>query len=538
MIPDMTRAITRTSYRVLVAEDEPRILLNIAKKIPIADPGFTVAGTAENGEEALRLARELAPDLVLTDIVMPMMDGLALIGALRVHNPTLPIAIISGYAEFEYARKAIDLGVEDYLLKPVKVEALRGLLKKVRTRLEGSRRGEENFALHAAVERGAGLPAHMGFPQRCVMLLLSIGNLLETSDTMPPEMRELCERCWRSLDGDPAIVERQRIARHWLVELGAPNQKLLVLSCGDPSGEWIRDCADRVLRALRSAARPWAASAAISGSSRPLASAYETAQSLRSALEEGQVPGRSKLFTVAGGGQVPSPQIPLSPSAESRLRVLKRDGAREHLLAAVLSLVQGWVTAEYPQKILEKGLDQLVSLFEQPGAPDAAAAEARLRLHATLVAARDPAILPEALSAVFDTAVLRTALRLDARGIAEAVEEHLSRGYMEPLSLEQLSRSLGFDLSHVTRIFKRFKGESPMQYLTRLRLQRARELLEQTPEIDVKTIGSMVGYTDAHYFARIFKKVAGLSPSEYRCRAAGSASTSVPARPPGTPLNP
>ncbi len=519
MIQDMARAASHAGFRVLVAEDEPRILLNIAKKIPVADPGFIVAGTAENGEEALRLARELSPDVVLTDVVMPMMDGLELIGALRVHNPTLPIAIISGYAEFEYARKAIDLGVEDYLLKPVKVEALRSLFRKVRARREGLRKGEETIALHAAVERGAGLPVHLGFPGRCVMLLLSIGNLLDPSDTVPAEMRALCERCWRALDDDPSLGERQRIARHWLVELGLPNQRLLVLSCGDASEVWIRDCADRVVRTLHPLARPWGVSAAVFCSPRPLAAAYEAAQRLRAALADGLSPGRSKVIAAVEDEPCHAHQLPLSSPAEARLAALKRDGAREHLRAAVESLLQEWVAGGCSQKIIEKGLDQLVSLFERSGAPDPSAAEARSRLHAALIAAQDPSLLARELATVFDAAVLRHALPLDARGIAEAVEENLARNYTQPLSLEQISRGLGFDLSHVTRVFKKQRGEAPMQYLTRLRLQRAQELLEKSPGIDVKTIGTMVGYCDAHYFARIFKKVTGLSPSEYRCNA-------------------
>jgi two-component system, response regulator YesN len=510
----------RTGFRVLVAEDEPRILSNIVKKIPLADPGFSVVATAENGEEALRLTRALSPDLLLTDIVMPMMDGLELARALRARDPTLPIAIISGYAEFEYARTAIDLGVEHYLLKPVKVDALRAMLSKVRAHLEGARREEELRALRDALGRGTGPAPTAALPRACVFLLACIGGLMDPADAAPQEMLRCCDDCWRALDADPALTERGRIERHWLVELGIPNQRLLVVSCGTPSREWIRDCAERIFNAISPIAGSWPVTLVLHPAPRALDDAYEAAQELRTALSARLAPGRSRVMTLADVDAERPAQNPLDAPEEARLRALKHKGDRARLLSAVTGCFEEWVRRELPQKAIERGCDQLVSLFECDGVSDPVTREARRGLHAALLAAREHARVPSALAAAFDAALLGHGFSLDARGIVGEVEERIARDYAQPLGIQEMSRDLGFDVSYVTRIFKKITGETPLHRLTRVRLQKAMQLLSESACIDVGTVGAMVGYPDAHYFARIFRKSTGMSPSAYRARAA------------------
>jgi len=115
----------------VVAEDEPMIRDNLARRIPAAHGGFVVAGTAHNGVAALELVEELSPDLVVTDIRMPVMDGLALIARCRHNHPQVSAIIVSGYGDFHYARTALRYGVQDYLLKPVENADLSAALSRV-----------------------------------------------------------------------------------------------------------------------------------------------------------------------------------------------------------------------------------------------------------------------------------------------------------------------------------------------------------------------------------------------------------------------
>jgi two-component system, response regulator YesN len=120
----------------IVAEDEERMREYLARKTCELDPSFECAGTAADGEEAVELAERCLPDFLITDIRMPVLGGLELVERLRRTNPDLRILIVSGYSEFEFAKRAIELGVDDYILKPIDVLALQQSLRRIRIRLE------------------------------------------------------------------------------------------------------------------------------------------------------------------------------------------------------------------------------------------------------------------------------------------------------------------------------------------------------------------------------------------------------------------
>ena len=123
-------------YRIILVDDEEEVRKSIIRKIDWTAVGFAVVGDAENGEDALEKIENLEPDVVLTDIRMPYMDGLTLAERIRQKYPSMKIVIFSGYDDFEYAKQAIKLNVTEYILKPVNVEELTAILKRIKTNLD------------------------------------------------------------------------------------------------------------------------------------------------------------------------------------------------------------------------------------------------------------------------------------------------------------------------------------------------------------------------------------------------------------------
>ena len=123
-------------YRVLLVDDEQIILDGLSRAVAWDKAGCAVAGTASNGEEGLRLVRELKPDILLTDIRMPNMDGLSMIAALRSEFPRLQITVLTAFRDFEYAQTALNLGVCRYLLKPSKMDELYEAIRVMTERLD------------------------------------------------------------------------------------------------------------------------------------------------------------------------------------------------------------------------------------------------------------------------------------------------------------------------------------------------------------------------------------------------------------------
>jgi two-component system response regulator YesN len=118
-------------YTVLLVDDEPLVRSAIKEKIQWNQLGFELAGTCEDGKQAVDFIEHRPVDLVLTDINMPFMDGLELSRYLHMEYPDTAIVIFSGFSEFEYARNAIQYGVMEYILKPVTARELTEVLEKV-----------------------------------------------------------------------------------------------------------------------------------------------------------------------------------------------------------------------------------------------------------------------------------------------------------------------------------------------------------------------------------------------------------------------
>ena len=123
-------------YTVIIAEDEELLLHSLAKKIENLEVNFEVIGKAQTGAQAYELVKKLSPDLVITDIRMPEMDGISLLQKIREKNPIIDFIITSGYSDFKYAKSAIHLQVTEYLLKPIDPDELMAALLRLKNKYE------------------------------------------------------------------------------------------------------------------------------------------------------------------------------------------------------------------------------------------------------------------------------------------------------------------------------------------------------------------------------------------------------------------
>jgi two-component system response regulator YesN len=123
-------------YKLILVDDEEEVRKGIVKKIDWGQYGFEIIGEAENGIEALEIAEKVVPDVVVTDIKMPFMDGLTLSKKLREKFPTTKIIILTGFDEFEYAQKAINLDIVEYILKPISSKEMIDMLVRVKAKID------------------------------------------------------------------------------------------------------------------------------------------------------------------------------------------------------------------------------------------------------------------------------------------------------------------------------------------------------------------------------------------------------------------
>lgn len=145
-------------YKLLIVDDESLTRLYMQQNIPSLDEKWVVAGEASDGVEALEFLSQSKVDLVITDIKMPLMDGLELCSRIHQDYPGQEVVILSGYDEFSYAQQAIRYGVDDYLLKPVIEEELLAALRKISSRIENEKNSRQSS--EAVLSEHNTLPQH------------------------------------------------------------------------------------------------------------------------------------------------------------------------------------------------------------------------------------------------------------------------------------------------------------------------------------------------------------------------------------------
>ncbi len=298
-------------YKCIVVEDEAIIRRNLCNRIDANIPNFEVIASCRNGQDALDFINKntAIPDLVLTDIEMPVMDGISLVRELYYHFPKVKIIIVSAYNNFSYAQQAIRYGVCDYLLKPVSDDSLYESMLNIRLQLD-----ENN----------------------------------QTSPGMLSQTRNF------------------------------PEEKLHV-----------------------------------------------------DAFPDATLPGDT----------LPVDTLPASTLCETTL--------------------------------------------------------------------------PKTAPLNVDAAAISQA-NASPQDICKLIQNYIKEHYKEDISLSDLSSLFHFSEAYIRKVFKNVNGLTPSQYLTQLRITKAKKILLSNPDINVGMVGEAVGYYDPYYFSRVFQKSTGFYPSEYR----------------------
>ena len=504
------------AYEVLVVEDEKLIRDNMVEKIELCDPSFTVVAAVSNGAEALDILQSRSVDVVFTDVRMPVMDGLALAREVRSRYPLVRVVIVSGYADFAYAQQAIQAGVEEYLLKPVKVDLLAEALSRLKARL-----GETGSRSHYETVRQAisGNPKDTAATSQQVygVFLLNIGNLC--SAIASTTTRHAFDALWQRFDlaalqtgypGSMLVDAPQPNARYlvWLVaETGAR-----VLAVPVTAGQALFD-------RLRSSA-PGISVNLVCGSAQGLAALSALAPALNLTLAQSLVMDESKILDVNEPALQP-PAAVLEASTYGRLTALIREEQVKPLKVEVQRLVESALALKRSQLWMQDFVRQLIRLFQRHAtiASEAEIYHAEYELF-------DRMALPGSSFTLFDQVwnVLQGLLRDTSRDLGpgkeliEGIQGYITAHFSTDITLEEIARRFNFTPAYLIRIFKKQVGITPIQYLIDLRMAEARRLMLANRDLDIKEIGEIVGYPDPHYFSRIFKNTQGMSPTEYRSR--------------------
>ncbi|PNQ82761.1 response regulator transcription factor [Paenibacillus sp. F4] len=512
--------------KVVIVDDEPKLRQGLQTLIPWESLGFIVTATAANGKEALEVIEEKAPDVVIVDIRMPVMDGLQLIERLTSDGHHLHFMILSGYADFEYAKQAIKYGVVGYLLKPVDVAEMSANLKRIRERIEEERlQGEwrereiinRDFCLHSLLvpqERTEDPAKLRSKAKEADLLWTSYEVVVVYPRVSEVDRADVVNRL--SIELKPKI-EGQMMG---LVTVIPPYTVLLL---NEPLHG--RKRRESLYNEIRNAAGNVRFVAATGGG-------VSVPEDICKSFFKAQKAVKQSFFSEKNRLLGPYPFF--SPALDSpRLSADKAEETMEEFIFRLYySLEVGNQTAILPL------LNEAAAFFLQQGQDEKSIKESFFFMSNAVIhkltagfciELKETEEVSRFLNGIYQHDHLHDLLEETYRFLLALAKDSEPRGkeqefkkmidfihshYTDNLKLETLAGLLNYSTAYLGQLFKNKTGEYFNTYLDRVRIHKAKELLDQG--MKVYEVAESVGYTSVNYFYSKFKRYEGCSPSEYR----------------------
>lgn len=535
--------ITMGLYRMMLVDDEEEVRKAMIRKMDWEALGFTVVGDAENGEDALEKLEQLEPDVVMTDIRMPYMDGLTLISRIRESYPFVKILIFSGFDDFEYAKQAIKLNVTEYILKPVNGEELAEILMRVRANLDEEIRQRRNISILQDNYLGS-LP---------ILRELFLNDLVRrTADlsSAPQKLREygidildackwiVAVICMEQIERTEGLALSQHqelipISVRGLVEDHVkPHYRFVVFNSADGitmiAAMDRKDSETGLVNLLNDICKESRRLLEVSitigvgcacDALREIGRSYQTAVD---ALGYRAIVGSGRTICINDVEPVSRGKLQLDAKGEEELTAAVKFGSP----ALIGDVLREFSARMDDAKVHENQYEVymlmivncLIRLMQQHdlNMGEMFASEERYADVMRGVCKRETfaeELIPVACR--MNEALNRERDNTTKRVILDA-KAYIQENYADSeLSVDMLCRHLHISPAYFSTVFKRETGQTYVNYLTEVRLQKAVELLEQTDDKTYK-IAEKVGYQEQNYFSYVFKKKFGISPTKYR----------------------
>ena len=538
--------------KIFLAEDEVIVRETIKRMIPWENLGFELVGEAADGEMALPLLIRQQPDLLITDIKMPFMDGLTLARLAKKEVPGLKVVILSGYDDFNYAKQAINIGVEDYLLKPITKNALIERLTEIRSRYEDEKTQREYYEKFHREMQAYEKNSSRDFFEALVSGSLDMMELYKRAEKLGLDIvaesyniliftmncnedfsgqregyssweAESLEMLEKFFTGHPfAMLFRSNVFSYGVLIKGEKNrirentricveEIRKIFDRKKDNKEWFVAVGESVERLSQIQKSYHSASRAFS--QRYLYDGKVLCYEEMLAMEKKDVTNDDSEYLQKVDVNALNPTI-LQKFLSNGLLEETENFVQDYFYAIGQEPMESVVFRSYV--ILNVRFSVLSFLKElgcdtktlEPEDTEKILAESGRNMESTIAYAEklvSQAIqLRDRNSGNKNRSILKTAV--------DFIDQH----YMEEdMSLNKAANAANVSANHFSALFSQNMGQTFIEYLTSLRMDKAKEYLRCTGMRSSEIAGE-VGYKDAHYFSYLFKKTQGMTPSDYR----------------------
>ncbi|MCZ8518952.1 MULTISPECIES: helix-turn-helix domain-containing protein [Paenibacillus] len=536
-------------YSLLLVDDEDEVREGIMEKTDWAACGFRLLGAYDNGRDAAEALEWLRPDVLITDICMPFMDGLELSRYAAEQCRDTKIVIITGYEEFDYAKEAIKLKVNEYLLKPINSREFMEFLGRLKTELDEQRAARENLSV-----------IRQQLNQSLPLLKERFLERLSTSVLKKEEMSRKLDYFQLPLPG-PAFLSMAADIDSWqtaqpagAVDAAGSDIELLhfavfnifqeifekesggavfrtrddrigVLLCGTP--EEVGPLAQALASHTAYSVEKYLKLTLSIGIGRACSAPAQIPQSFReacSALEYRLLLGSNRILCISDVEQGTSIHSMEYLEWEKKLLSALKMGKGNQVSSVLSAWLEEWRSAGLPVEkcysMLYKFLVALMNWVAETGCEEAEVFGGDPFKEMRAVRTLDQ--LKLWLEGLCHRVVcyLGEKRSIETQSQMRLAEAYIKEHYVdENLALQHVCDHIYMSTSYFSVCFKQHTGLTFVEYLTRLRIDKAKELLAATG-LKAYDIASRVGYPDPQYFSVIFKRHTGRTPKEFRSRAA------------------
>ena len=538
--------------KIFLAEDEVIVRETIKRMIPWENLGFELVGEAADGEMALPLLLRQKPDLLITDIKMPFMDGLTLAKVAKKEIPGLKVVILSGYDDFNYAKQAINIGVEDYLLKPITKNALIERLTEIRSRYEHEKTQKEYYEKFHREMQAYEKNSSRDFFEALVSGSMDMMEIYRRSEKLGLDIVAeaynvliFTMNCEEDFSGQrEGYSEWAAESLELLEEFFSENTSAMLFRCNifsygvlikgqkETIGENTRSCVSEIQRILdrKEQKRQWfvAAGEPVERLSQIQKSYYSASRAFSqrylydenilyydemASMEKKNVTEDDSTYLQKVDVNALNPAI-LQKFLSNGLLEETENFVKDYFYAIgqepLESLVfRNYVTLNVRFSVMsflkEIGCD--TRTLEQEDTEDVLSESSKSLENAIAYAEK---IISQAIALRDQNSGNKN------RSILKTAVDFIDSHYMEEdMSLNKAANAANVSANHFSALFSQNMGQTFIEYLTNLRMNKAKEYLRCT-SMRSSEIAGEIGYKDAHYFSYLFKKTQGMTPSDYR----------------------
>ena len=524
-------------FRILIVDDEYNVREGLKCLINWEENGFSITDEAQNGKAALECIKHERPNLVITDVRMPVMDGIELLTHIRTHYPGIRVIILSGYSDFSYAKSAIKGGADDYLLKPVDEDELVSLLGRMRQEIEKDIVTKQKEHVISPVVRDKllnDIAKSRKNGKQIENLLQLHGFDLQKGPYILLLLEPDAHGCNDYGSGEDGLelemfvirnISEEILLNHARGYVFADTQSRTAILLAGKEQEDLREGASKFIKELQPLLSDTLKTTFSFGvgctanTNENISCSYYTALK---ALEKRFFMGKSHVTYY---DDLKEKAENCSNNTDFDIKPLL-NSVKAHDVSSIEAIIDGMfisINDRFDEQDEVKGfiLNVMLELSKIPY-ENAVIVRGLLsetgEFFGTINDFRTIYELMEFFSSYcFKLAeALMDSWESTPREVISRTIDYINEHYSEDISLKQISNNVFLCESYLGKLFEQATGENFNDYLTRIRIEKAQQLMKS--EMKVYEIAQKVGYKSIDYFRKQFKLVAGIGPLEYKAR--------------------